>query len=283
MLPQLTAATRVFLLLGDPVEHSLSPRFQNAALRDRAIDAVYAALRCDSASVAPLIRVLCRAGGGGNVTTPHKAAAAAAIERPSAAVVRTGACNTFWGDDGVICGDNTDVHGFIVAAAKLLPSLKGASVLVLGAGGAAAAAVVAAIDARAQAVQILNRTGTRADELARSLDPDGSLVRVCRSVDVVERQSFDLVVNATSIGLPHGDALPLDLSRVGTVRAVLDMAYGHGRVTPFVAHARALGIAAGDGREMLLAQGAASFVRWFGEPAPHAAMRDALNTVDAAG
>ena len=120
------ATTRLFLLLGDPVEHSLSPRFQNAAIRAAGIDATYAALRCDAQSVPHLIRALGRAGGGGNVTVPHKTIAAQCIERPTDAVTRTGACNTFWGDEGVVCGDNTDVAGFAHAAAQLV-ALEGAT------------------------------------------------------------------------------------------------------------------------------------------------------------
>jgi shikimate dehydrogenase len=272
-----TAATRLFLLLGDPVEHSLSPRFQNAAIRERGIDAVYAALRCESSAVATLMRALCHAGGGGNITTPHKAAAAAAIERPAPAVVRTGVCNTFWGDaDGVICGDNTDVHGFLAAASAVMPTLHGATLLVLGAGGAAAAAVVAAMDAGARSVHLLNRSPGRAEALARRLDPRAATIRVCASAAGAEGRDFDLVVNATTLGLRPADPLPFDLARAGSVRAVLDMTYAQRRATPLVQHARALGLAAADGSDMLLAQGAAAFVRWFGGDAPLAIMRAAI-------
>ncbi|MGH7465697.1 MAG: shikimate dehydrogenase, partial [Longimicrobiales bacterium] len=86
-----SAATRLFTLLGDPVGHSVSPIFQNAAISERGIDAVYVALRCDRTSVGPLIRAISRAGGGGNVTIPHKAAAAECIEQPTEHVRLTGA------------------------------------------------------------------------------------------------------------------------------------------------------------------------------------------------
>jgi shikimate dehydrogenase len=271
-----TAATRLFLLLGDPVEHSVSPIFQNAAIRDRAIDAVYAALRCDRLSVGPLIRALCHSGGGGNVTIPHKAAAAECIERPTRNVIRTGACNAFWGEDGAICGDNTDVEGFHHAASQLLPDLAGATSLIIGAGGAAAAAACALMDAGATAITLINRSPDRARLLARRLDPDATVVRVITSVNDVAGATVDLVVNASAIGLRDGDPIPFDLSTLARARAALDVVYRPDGSTPFVRHARKRGIRAADGTEMLLAQGAAAFTRWFGGETPLDVMRDAL-------
>ena len=90
----ITAATRMFALLGDPVEHSRSPVIQNAAITKAAIDAVYVAMRCNARDVAGLLTGLARANGGGNVTVPHKGVAADAVERPSARVRATRACNS---------------------------------------------------------------------------------------------------------------------------------------------------------------------------------------------
>ncbi|HEX6306908.1 MAG TPA: hypothetical protein VFZ69_01905 [Longimicrobiales bacterium] len=272
-----TAATRLFLLLGDPVEHSLSPVFQNAAIRERGIDAVYATLRCDRLAVGPLIRTLCRAHGGGNVTTPHKMAAAECIERPTDAVRRTGVCNTFWGEGGTVCGDNTDVAGFAHAAAQLLPAIAGASALIIGAGGAAAAAACALIDAGAASVTLINRSPDRARYLADRLDPRGTDVRACLSAKELAGATLDLVVNASAAGLRDEDAPPFDLATPRRVRAALDLVYRRDRSTPFVRHARRLGIPAADGTEMLLAQGAAAFARWFGGEPPVDLMRAALD------
>ncbi|HUH12356.1 MAG TPA: hypothetical protein VMK65_04570, partial [Longimicrobiales bacterium] len=102
----ITARTRTFALLGSPVSHSLSPRLQNAAFRAGGVDGVYVALACAEADFPGLLRALARAGGGGNITVPHKAAALEVVEAPTAEVERTGACNTFWWEDGVIHGDN---------------------------------------------------------------------------------------------------------------------------------------------------------------------------------
>jgi shikimate dehydrogenase len=256
------------MLLGEPVGHSLSPAFHNAAMQHCGIDAVYAALPCDRQSVGPLIRALCRAGGGGNVTIPHKGAAAECIERPSEFVRRTGACNTFWGDDGVVCGDNTDVAGFAHAASLLLPDLSGATSLIIGAGGAAAAAVCALIDAGAGKITVMNRSPDGARALASRVDRSGAVVKVATSVSELMGSGVDFVVNASSLGLRDSDPTPFDLATLRGVRAVLDVVYRRDRDTQFVRHARSLGIAASDGREMLVSQGAAAFRHWFTMEAP---------------
>lgn len=272
-----TAATRLFLLLGDPVAHSVSPIFQNAAILDRGIDALYAALHCDRMSLGPLIRALCHAHGGGNVTIPHKAAAAECIERPSANVARTGACNTFWGEAGMVCGDNTDVEGFRYAASQVLSELTGATSLIIGAGGAAAAAACALLDAGAASITLINRSPDRARVLSHRLDPEGRVVRVITSVKDVAGESMDLVVNASAIGLSNDDPIPIDLSTLARTRAAIDVVYRPDGSTPFVRHARKHGIRAADGTEMLLAQGAAAFTRWFGGESPVDVMRAALD------
>jgi shikimate dehydrogenase len=272
----ISATTRLLVLLGDPVAHSLSPAFQNAAIAHAGIDAVYTALRCDAHSVAPIIRALCRAGGGGNVTVPHKAVAAQCIERPTPAVTRTAACNTFWGEDGVICGDNTDVDGFRSAAVALHGPLTGTRALVLGAGGAAAAALCALLDDGADAITLMNRSPDRARALAARFDATAASVRVVTTIADLHGRAFDLVVNATALGLRDTDPLPLDLAALGDVGAALDLVYRRPGTTPWVRHTRSLGVPTADGTAMLLGQGAAAFRRWFKTPPPLEIMNQAL-------
>ncbi len=108
---------------------------------------MYVALRCDQEDLPHLVRGLSEAGGGGNITLPHKERAAAVVNAPSDAVRRTGACNTFWADGGKVHGDNTDVEGFVRAARAFLGRPpEGDRVLLLGAGGAARAVLVALLD-----------------------------------------------------------------------------------------------------------------------------------------
>lgn len=273
-MPALTSATRLVALLGDPVAHSLSPRFQNAAFEAAGVDGVYVALRCDAAAFPGLFAGIAHSGGAGNVTIPHKALAAECIDVATPAVRRTGACNTFWLEDGRIHGDNTDVAGVRAAVRALVSAPARARVLLLGAGGAASAALCALLDEGVDSVIVSNRSPERARALAARVGGDPR-IHVAESSGVIGGERFDLVVNATPLGLHAGDPLPLDLDGPARVGAVLDLVYSPGETT-WVHDARRRGIPAADGREMLLAQGAAAFERWWNRRAPLEVMRRAL-------
>jgi shikimate dehydrogenase len=271
---RVSATTRVLAVLGDPVSHSLSPLIQNAAIRASGVDGVYVALRCDPQRLEGLIRGLSGTGGGGNITLPHKQRAAALVDEPSEAVRRTGACNTFWGADGCIYGDNTDVEGFRRALARFLGGPPAEQrVLLLGSGGAARAVLVALLDDGAREVRVLNRSVERARQMSARIGSER--VRVAQSRTDVDKGRFDLVVNATSVGLNGDDGVPIDLSRLEQVGAVMDLVYG-AAPTALVRAAAANGIPASDGGEMLVQQGAVAFERWWGREAPVDVMREAL-------
>ena len=273
MPPEPDAASRGprrFVLLGDPVSHSLSPRIHNAAFRELGLDAVYSALRCERKAVAEHMRSV----AGGNVTVPHKRVAAESIDRSSNAVRATGACNTFWLERGTLRGDNTDVAGFDRALRELVGHPKDANVLLIGAGGAAAAALYALLSAGVAHVTVQNRTPRRAKEMVTRVAPHDERVRL--SADGVLHPSYDLAVNATTLGLRPDDAMPLELEST-RVDAVFDMVYSPNE-TPWVRAARAAGIPATDGKAMLLYQAAAAFERWWDRSAPLDAMRAALES-----
>ena len=279
-IPLPPGGTRVFAILGNPVAHSLSPAIQTAALRAAGLDGRYVAIACRPDDVAPVMRTLARAGGGGNVTVPHKRRAAAALDDAAPAVGRTGACNTFWGDGARVRGDNTDVEGARRAVRALLAGpARGARVLLAGAGGGARAAIAALIDEDAAEVRVVNRTLARARAMAGEVGD--ARVRVVADARTLEGRAFDLVLNATSLGLGGRDPLPVDLDRLGMIGAVMDMVYAPSG-TRFTAAARARGIPAMDGGEMLLRQGAAAFQLWWGREASLSAMREALERARAA-
>ena len=271
--------TRRFALLGDPVRHSISPAMHRAAFEIGGLDAEYVARRTAAAEVGTIMRSAELAGG--NVTLPHKLRAARALTRPSAAVRATGACNCWWRQaDGELAGDNTDVGGLHIALSGFEFEAQRARVLLLGAGGAARAAIHALLENGVSAVEILNRTPARARAmrdaaLARGADGAGGL----RVVEAAEPgATYDLVLNSTSLGLSPEDPLPLDLGAGpdrAKFRAAFDMVYAPGE-TAWVQHARALGISARGGLDMLVGQAALSLEHWFpGRAAPFGAMRDA--------
>lgn len=235
----------------------------NAAFRALGIDAVYLALDCSPARVESLMHALADAGGGGNVTLPHKPVAAAALDRGPA--VGTGACNTFWGEAGLLLGANTDPDGVQYALTVLGGGWS--RWLIIGTGGSALGCLEAA-----------RRVG--ASVAIRSRNSDRATAFVNRAVEigigVVDASECDLVVNATPLGLQASDPMPLSFPEVPGARAVLDLVYARGG-TPLVRAARAIGLAAADGREVLLGQGMASFRCWLPEVEPPAEiMRAAL-------
>lgn len=256
---------RRFGLVGDPVRHSLSPRLYEAAFAVLGVAASYEAHHVpagDTAGLESMMREL-GATGGGNVTVPHKRRAARHLDVCSPVVEATGACNCFWLDsEGRLAGDNTDVGGFLGASTEL-PGLDfaGASVLLLGAGGAARAVAVACARAGVGALTVKNRTASRASELVAELGLAG-LATVWTATET-RAATYDLVVNATSLGLHPDDPLPLSLEGSG-VRHVFDLVYGPGG-TPWTRHAMAAGIPAIDGFSMLVHQAVLSLEQWFGK------------------
>lgn len=258
----------VFAVLGDPVGHSLSPAIHNAAFRAAGRPAVYVARRVTSEECGPVMRSLALAGGGGNVTVPHKEAVLPFLDRHTEAVASTGACNTFWAEQGAVWGDNTDVEGFRRTWEAVTGGLAGAAdALVLGAGGTARAVLLALCEAPVPPrIRLWNRTEAKARALA---------VHFCEERIEVLRDCAGtapaVVVNATSAGL-DGRSMPIELARLaGPPRCVIDLVYGN-EPTPLCRRALELGAAAVDGREMLVRQAEASQVRWFGEPPPRGVM-----------
>ncbi len=269
------ASTRLLVLLGDPVSHSLSPVIQNAALRAAGLDAVYVAQATPAEELGPVLRAQCFGGGGGNITVPHKEGAATLLDLPSDSVRRTGACNTFWSEEGRVAGDNTDLDGFRRSAREAFDgAVGGGRVLLCGAGGSARAVLAALMADEVGEVVLLNRTHERARAIARRIG--GSRVRVADGAASLEGEAFDLVINATSLGRVSTDELPVDLDALGTVGGVFDLNYRPGG-TPMVGAAADRGLPAVDGRSMLVHQGAIAFERWTGVDAPTEVMRTALN------
>jgi len=269
------AQPRLFVLLGDPVHHSASPDIQNAAFAAAGMSAAYTALRAPEVLVGPLMRAVARAGGGGNVTLPHKRAAESALDIASHAVRATGACNVFWWEEGRgLCGDNTDVSGFCAAAEAVLGgSLRGARVLLLGAGGAACAVVHACLKNEVAGLDVWNRTRQRGEELVERFARPSAL-RLLDGGDSAETERYDLVVNATSVGLNLTDPPVLDPGALKS-DVLLDLVYGPDE-TALVKAARNAGMEAEDGRRMLVEQAAESFERWFAAEAPRDVMYRAV-------
>ena len=264
------------VLLGHPVAHSLSPAFQNAALRHAGLAVTYEALDVPPTAFGDVLAGIVAQRGAGNVTIPHKEAAAARCDRLPDVAARAGAVNTFWTEpDGTLVGDNTDVGGADALARHVLGRAPAnLRVALVGAGGSAAAILTAAERWPGCYVGVWSRTSERSRALA---DRFGGVAHVARTLDDAVRDA-DLVVNATPLGL-HGEDVPVDPLVLRKGAAVMDLVYRRDAIaevrpgatpavrraeTPWVRRARARGLRAADGLVMLVEQGALAFERWFG-------------------
>jgi shikimate dehydrogenase len=262
-------------LIGDPVAHSLSPAMQNAAFAALGLAHRYELLRVPADELGAAVERLRRDDAlGANVTIPHKERIGGLLDRIEDTARRIGAVNTIFKRGGALRGDNTDAGGFADALAEKKVQLAGRRVLLLGAGGAARACADHLIREGAHVI-IANRTPERVQALAGAIPAMvgtghsfGTLSPAPRSLD-----DYDVIVNATSLGLHGEDALEGVALRPGL--AVVDVV-ATAEETPLIARARATGCVAVDGLIMLLHQGTRAFRLWTGLEAPVAAMRAAL-------
>lgn len=267
-------------VIGHPIEHSLSPKMQSAALREMGLagEWSYEALDVDEGDFRSTVGQLPQGGfAGANITIPHKREAFELADDLSDTASAIGAVNTLSFAGGRIAGDNTDAPGLIAA---LPEPAKGHRALVLGAGGAARAAAWALADAGA-AVWVWNRTHKNTERLARDLgvrpvEPEG----MNRSTAV---SRYEIVVNATSVGLEppgrEGDDLKelhIDADSFSQRHIVVDLVYGPSD-SELVRAARAGGATIVDGREVLVQQGAASLRIWTRQEPPLEVMRRAVH------
>ena len=266
-------------IIGQPVAHSLSPVFQRAALGAAGLSVPY-----DREDVAPdqLANALTRLaaeGAGGNITIPHKEAAAGLIARCTPVARRVGAVNTFWTEHGALVGHNTDVEGAAATITALCSSdvvdRRDFPVVLIGAGGSAAATLVALHDLGYRDLTIVARNAARAQALSARLSIPAQIASI-DAVDVAVGTAA-LVINATPVGL-RDDVFPVAVSALSARCAVFDLVYRPG-LTPWIAECRRAGLRAEDGLRMLVEQGAAAFESWFDIPAPREAMWHALNAV----
>lgn len=250
-------------VLGDPIEHSLSPAIHNAAFAAAGLIGEYSRRRVDAAGLADALQEI-RAGSlsGANVTMPHKELAAELCDRVSRVASRAGAVNTLVRSGSAVVGHNTDVAGIRAAWTEgRLPTA--APVLVLGAGGAAAAALLAL---EGREIFVAARRPGGAAQLGERVGV------VAHALEWGDPVPGAVVVNATPLGM-QGERLDLEI--IEHAVGLFDMAYAH-EPTPTVSTATHEGTPAVDGRRMLLHQAAAAFELWTGHEAPLAAMDAAL-------
>jgi 3-dehydroquinate dehydratase/shikimate dehydrogenase len=260
---QLDQATRIFGVAGNPIAHSLSPLMQNTAFRRESVNAVLIPLKTSSLDdLLTMVRELPLAGVA--VTMPLKQEILPHLAKSDPLTSRIGACNTLrTGADGKLYGFNTDVTGVVRPLEKRL-KLKGARIAILGAGGAARAAVFGLIEQGAE-VFIVNRTHENAVKLAAESKAQ-ALTR-----EQFAQGRFDVLINSTPCGMAGSkQQLPIKENELNA-GLVFDLVYNP-LETPLLKLAKERGIATVTGLEMFVQQGARQFEIWTGKPAPEAEM-----------
>jgi shikimate dehydrogenase len=280
-----------YAVIGDPVEHSVSPEMQAAAFRASGIDADFRAIQVRREDLSSWVRAAPSIFAGFNITIPHKEAMLDLVDEVSSDARLVGAVNTVACRDGVLAGYNTDLNGMWALLDTLKFEVTGPPTVVFGAGGSARA-VVAALAARGATVTVVNQTVSRAEALCRGLQarsmevfgPAGTPTAKfpeLRAVPFSGMDAFDavsraaLLVNCTPLGMAHlRDQTPLpDGVSLDHQPVVIDLVYGG--PTALVRRAWRAGCQTFDGIEMLVQQGGASFRIWTGQVPELDAMRQA--------
>ena len=266
-IEQVDQATRVYGVAGDPVAHSLSPVIMNTALRRENVNGVYLALH--ARALPDLLHCVREIPIHGlSIAMPYKEEILKYLDNTDSHTTKIGACNTVVrAQDGKLYGFNTDTSG-VVRPLEQRITLEKARVLVLGAGGAARAAVFG-LKERGCEVYILNRSVGPAQKLARSAH-----ARLFKRADL-KKVSFDVIINATPVGMGTAEESPLNEKEINA-RYVFEMIYDPAE-TRFVQLARARGAEIIPGIEMFVHQAARQFEIWTGKPAPWDEMLRALH------
>ncbi|WP_417486754.1 shikimate dehydrogenase family protein [Maricaulis sp.] len=264
MIP--TGAACVAGVTGYPIAHSLSPVVMRHWIDAAGIDALYAPFPISADRFDSVVRGLAGAGCRGlNVTLPHKEAALELAQTASAPARAVGAANLLTFTPAGIHADNTDIAGFLYALNPADIIFKKARALIFGAGGAARAMLYALLTVGVRDVAICNRNITRAQGLARDIAPEARIIPWEAQDDAL--QGRNLIINATSLGLAGREGLVLDWQRVRPGSVAFDSIY-----TPvdtrFLVDARAQGLTAIDGLDMLIGQARPSFEAFFNCPVP---------------
>src|SRR5918993_3350727 len=266
--------TRLLGVIGHPIGHSLSPRMHNAAFAPDVMEAdaaeyVYVAMDVQPDRLPAAVRGLVALGFVGfNVTMPHKEAILPLMDELDTPASLAGAVNTVAvADEGRLRGLNTDGSGFVEACEAAGVSLSGRRVLILGAGGAAAAIAVATLGAGAVRLYIANRTAGRAEKLRAKLleavlEPDVVIYPLDRAGDAAAEA--DIIINATHLGMKNEDPLPLPVETLAGEKVVCDAVYIAGAETALIRHAKEAGARTVSGNRMLLYQGVQAQRVWTG-------------------
>ena len=243
-----------FFVIGNPINHSLSPKLQNHWLKENNIDATYDKIKLKDPQIKNFIQDIKKQKiAGCNVTVPFKKTVIPFLDKLSPEAEQTQSVNTITFDNGDLVGHNTDIAGFDTAIRKLNFSVKGKKVLILGAGGVVPSIIFALKNMHVQEIIISNRTREKAENLK-------VLFNDLKILDWGNLTDFNMVINATSLGL-NNEKINLNFSSLGNDKLFYDVIYNPPE-TNFLKMGKELGYMTENGKTMFVYQALEAFKLW---------------------
>jgi len=263
-----------YAVIGDPIQHSLSPEMHNTGYQALGVNAKYQRFQVKADRLAEAVKGLHALGfSGWNVTLPHKESILALLDTLTPQAKRAGAVNTVKIYEGQMIGHNTDGDGFVRSVEEELKGFLGKKAVLLGAGGASKG-IALALAEQGMKLHILNRTTEKAKELVQVIQREGGTAASGEFAPGDWLKDVDLLVQTTSVGL-HREPFPFSLEGISKQALVVDIIFNP-METLFLKEAKQLGCRTQNGLEMLLYQGALAWEFWLGGQAPIEEMRQAL-------
>ena len=265
-----------FAVIGDPIDHSLSPNIHSAAFRELNLDSSYIGYRIPKGELEGGVEGLKKIKiNGFNVTIPHKIEMMKYLDKMDESCSIIGAVNTVVNNEGVLKGYNTDMDGFLEPLKKRNITIQNSKVLLIGAGGAARAIVAGIAKEKAGSIDIANRTIEKANNLSEFSTKLGlsASVKKIESIDTAT-ENYDIIINATSIGLKD-EPSPITFEGINEKTIVYDIVYAPMN-TDFIKKAKTKNAIIIYGYEMLLGQAIRAFEIWHEMKAPYNAMKKSL-------
>lgn len=264
-----------FAVIGDPINHSLSPNIHSAAFRELNLDSSYIGYRIPKGELESGVEGLKKIKiSGFNVTIPHKVEMMKYLNKMDESCSIIGAVNTVVNNEGVLKGYNTDMDGFLEPLKKRNISIQDKKILLIGAGGAARAIIAGMSKEKAERVDIANRTTKNAEKLSEFATRIELSTNVKKIEEIKNLQNYDIIINSTSLGLKN-ELSPISFEQINQDSVIYDIVYSPMN-TDFIKKAKDKKLEVIYGYEMLLGQATRAFEIWHGMKAPYNAMKKAL-------
>ena len=246
-----------YLVIGNPIEHSLSPKLHNYWIKNENINAIYEKKKLNENEIEDLIsKVKEKKLDGINVTVPFKKTVIPYLDQLSLEAESTQSVNTIYLDKDKVVGHNTDISGFEIGIKNSKFKIKGKKIFILGAGGVVPSIIFALNKMKVSGITISNRTKNKAANLKK-------LFKNLRIIDWGNIPEFDMIINATSVGLNKKDQIDLDLSQVGKNKFFYDVIYNP-KETNFLKVGKKMGNKTENGKLMFIYQAFTAFKVWHG-------------------